>query len=84
LEGDHSQYDVIINKALSRLGESRLAILNALEQKAETELEVARLPKLLEQAAQFKQLGLDEKLKIVPLLKKKSSSVYVIRKNYPG
>ena len=70
LEGDHSQYDVIINKALSRLGESRLAILNALEQKAETELEVARLPKLLEQAAQFKQLGLDEKLKIVPLLEK--------------
>lgn len=50
--------------------ESSITILNALEQKAEIELEVARLPKLLEQAEQFKQLGLDEKLKIVPLLEK--------------
>ncbi|WP_368759907.1 TrlF family AAA-like ATPase [Klebsiella michiganensis] len=70
LEGDHNQFDVIINKALTRLGDSRLTILNALEQKAEAELEVARLPKLREQAEQFKQLGLDEKLKIVPLLEK--------------
>ncbi|MEG1112151.1 MAG: AAA family ATPase [Hafnia sp.] len=70
LEGDHNQFDVIINKALARLGDSRLTILSALEQKAEAELEVARLPKLLEQAEQFKQLGLDEKLKIVPLLEK--------------
>lgn len=70
LEGNHSQYDVIINKALTRMGEGCLAILNALDQKAEAELDVARLPKLLEQAEQFKQLGLDEKLKIVPLLEK--------------
>ncbi|EIH8786140.1 AAA family ATPase, partial [Escherichia coli] len=70
LEGDHSKYDVIIDKVLSRLEESSITILNALEQKAEIELEVARLPKLLEQAEQFKQLGLDEKLKIVPLLEK--------------
>ena len=70
LEGDHNQFDVIIGKAVMRLKENRESILSALEQRAEMESEVARLPRLLEQATQFKQLGLDEKLKIVPLLEK--------------
>ncbi|HHX4812403.1 TPA: TrlF family AAA-like ATPase [Yersinia enterocolitica] len=70
LEGDHNQFDVTISKALMRLKENRESILSALAQRAEMEGEVARLPRLLEQASQFKQLGLDEKLKVVPLLEK--------------
>lgn len=75
LEGDHNQFDIIIGKALLRLKENRESILSALAQRAEMEGEVARLPKLLEQASQFKQLGLDEKLKVVPLLEKEKQLV---------
>lgn len=70
LDGDHNQFDIIITRALMRLKENRESILTALAQRAEMEAEVARLPRLLEQATQFKQLGLDEKLKVVPLLEK--------------
>ena len=43
-------------------------MIGAQENVASIEDEVARLPKLEEQVGQFKTLGLEEKLKIVPLL----------------
>ncbi|MCP4937125.1 MAG: ATPase [bacterium] len=42
----------------------------ALTKKDELEQELAQLPKLAEQASQFKALGIEEKLKQVPLLEK--------------
>lgn len=70
LEGDHAEAEAIIAKALQRLRENREAIVRALSQRAEIEAEVERLPKLQEQAHQFRELGLDEKLKVVPKLEK--------------
>jgi energy-coupling factor transporter ATP-binding protein EcfA2 len=51
----------------TRLHRNRLDIQSAFVQLGEVEQEVARLPKLQEQVAQFASLGLDEKLKAVPL-----------------
>lgn len=65
-----SQYDseARIRETLSKLAENRKKILEAHTHVALIEDEVARLPKLEEQLGQFKVLGLEEKLKIVPLL----------------
>ena len=57
-----------INKLLIKLKENRKQIIDVQGNKASIEDEVARLPKLLEQVEQFKSLGLEEKLKIVPKL----------------
>lgn len=57
-----------IQEILGKLAENRKKLLEALENVASIEDEVARLPKLVEQLGQFKTLGLEEKLKIVPLL----------------
>ncbi|MFC1749163.1 TrlF family AAA-like ATPase [Pseudomonadota bacterium] len=70
LEGDHTHHDGTIEKALLRLKENREALLKALQQKADIEADVERLPKLQDQAKQFTALGLDEKLKVVPKLEK--------------
>lgn len=70
LDGEYDQFDSLIAKIKTRLRENREAIERALDQKSEIELEVERLPKLLEQAKQFQALGLDEKLKIIPILEK--------------
>ena len=70
LDDSHAEYDAIIEKALLRLKENREGLLKALQQRAEIEADVERLPKLQEQAKQFTALGLDEKLKVVPKLEK--------------
>lgn len=70
LDGEYDQFDILIAKIKTRLKENREAIERALDQKSEIELDVERLPKLLEQAKQFQALGLDEKLKIIPTLEK--------------
>ena len=70
LDGDYGQFDISIAEVKARLRENREAIERALMQKADIEVEVERLPKLLEQAKQFQALGLDEKLKIIPKLEK--------------
>ena len=70
LEWEHSGFESTIQKALLRLKENRENLLTALQQKREIEDEVERLPKLLDQAKQFQDLGLDEKLKVVPQLEK--------------
>jgi len=57
-----------LQETLGKLAESRKRLIEAQENVASIEDEVARLPKLNEQLGQFKSLGLEEKLKIVPLL----------------
>ena len=57
-----------IQEIIAKLVENRKKLLEAQEQVAAIEDEVTRLPKLEEQLGQFKTLGLEEKLKIVPLL----------------
>ncbi len=57
-----------LQETLGKLAESRKKLIEAQENVASIEDEVARLPKLNEQLGQFKSLGLEEKLKIVPLL----------------
>ena len=57
-----------IQEIIAKLAENRKKLLEAQEQVAAIEDEVTRLPKLEEQLGQFKTLGLEEKLKIVPLL----------------
>ncbi len=70
LEGEHEQFDTNIARVLSKLKENKGSIEKALSQKSDIEAEVERLPKLQEQAKQFRALGLDEKLKIIPKLEK--------------
>ncbi len=70
LEGEHTRFDLTIDEALRHLGENRESLLRALQQKSEIEADVERLPKLQDQAEQFKSLGLDEKLKVIPKLEK--------------
>jgi len=70
LEGDHSEYEAIIQKILSKLAENRSAIVRAYSNKASIESDVELLPKLQDQVRQFQSLGIEEKLKIVPKLEK--------------
>ncbi|HZJ92756.1 MAG TPA: AAA family ATPase [Thiopseudomonas sp.] len=70
LEGEHEHFDANIENILAGLKENRESIKRALSQKADIEAEVERLPKLLDQAKQFKDLGLDEKLEVIPKLEK--------------
>ncbi len=57
-----------IKEALQELVKNREKLSKALDREAETEDEIARLPKLEAQVNQFKSLGLEGKLKIIPLL----------------
>ena len=57
-----------IKEALARLKENRERLLGAQSSVADLEDEVARIPKLEEKIKQFKSLGIEEKLKVVPLL----------------
>lgn len=53
-----------------RLRENREKLLTSARQKDEWQSQVARLPKLTEQVEQFKTLGLESKLALVPLLER--------------
>ncbi|MEY0273346.1 TrlF family AAA-like ATPase [Providencia rettgeri] len=70
LEGEHEQFDADIAKVLAKLKENRESIKRALSQKNDVEAEVERLPKLLDQAKQYQDLGIEEKLEIIPKLEK--------------
>ncbi len=70
LKGEHEQFDECISRVLTELKENREQIIRARGQQNETESDVEKLPKLLDQAEQFKSLGIDEKLKKIPLLEK--------------
>lgn len=68
LETDQQDSEANIHLALNKLAENRQKLIEAKGKVATIEDEVARLPKLEEQASQFKSLGLEDKLKFVPLL----------------
>lgn len=53
-----------------RLSENAAKLAQALSKQDELEFELAQLPKLNEQAVQFKALGVEERLRQVPLLEK--------------
>lgn len=57
-----------IKETLKLLSENRLKLESALKYIASTEDELSRLPKLEEQVNQFKSLGLEDKLKVIPFL----------------
>ena len=59
-----------LDSAMRKLRENSERLAKAQEQKDEIEGHIAQLPKLEEQARQFKEQGLEEKLKQVPLLEK--------------
>lgn len=59
-----------LDSAYRQLRENSERLAKAQEQKDEIETQIAQLPKLQEQVRQFKEQGLEEKLKQVPLLEK--------------
>lgn len=75
LDIDNSDLDANQAELIKALQENRNAIVSAYEKLSEVEDEVSRLPKLMEQSYQFKALGLEEKLKLVPLLEKEKQLV---------
>ena len=68
LDVDNRQMDERLEEIAKKLKDNRKSILQAQDSQAEVEDEVGRLPKLQEQVGQFKELGLEEKLQIVPML----------------
>lgn len=70
LNVDSNGLDEKRDEIIKALQENRKKINAAQEKLSEIEDEVSRLPKLVEQADQFKSLGLEEKLKLIPLLEK--------------
>lgn len=67
LPGGTSRTNALVAIA-KRLTENREKLLAATRQKDELQTLVGRLPKLTEQVQQFKSLGLESKLALVPLL----------------
>ena len=59
-----------LDSAMRKLRANSERLAKAQEQEDEIERHIAQLPKLEEQARQFKEQGLEEKLKQVPLLEK--------------
>lgn len=68
LDAGQQDGEARIQESLSKLAENRKKLIEAQTAVASIEDEVALLPKLEEQVGQFKVLGLDDKLKIIPLL----------------
>lgn len=68
LDSGQQESESLIHQALQSLAENRKKLVDAMNGVASIEDEVARLPKLEEQASQFRTLGIEDKLKIVPLL----------------
>jgi hypothetical protein len=56
--------------ARRKLGENGERLVKAHERKDEVEEQIAKLPKLQERVRQFREHGLEEKLKVVPLLER--------------
>lgn len=76
LDVDNSDLEAKRIEVTKALQDNRKKINSAQAKLAEIEDEVSRLPKLLEQAEQFKSLGLEEKLKLVPLLEKEKQLIW--------
>jgi ABC-type lipoprotein export system ATPase subunit len=70
LDSDNGQMENKLTEIKAKLRKNRSDVINANEKLAEIEDEVSKLPKLQEQVGQFKDLGLEEKLKVIPLFEK--------------
>ncbi|NCC61038.1 MAG: DNA repair protein [Verrucomicrobiae bacterium] len=68
LEADHGECEKKIKATLVTLRENRTKLYKALQGVASFEDDLSRLPKLQERANQFKSLGIEDKLKIIPYL----------------
>ena len=80
LKAEQEQYNEKIKEILIALKNNRESILAATIKLSDIENKVSKLPKLLEQKEQFKELGLEEKLKVVPKLENESRLKSRIRK----
>ncbi|MDW7745485.1 TrlF family AAA-like ATPase [Halomonas sp.] len=70
LQSSDSDHEARLADIRKKLAENRQSIIRAIQQKADIEADVEQLPKLKAKAEHYKSLGLEEKLKIVPLLEK--------------
>lgn len=75
LDVDNSDLEAKRIEITKALQDNRKKIDSAQAKLAEIEDEVSRLPKLLEEAEQFQSLGLEKKLKLVPLLEKEKQLI---------
>lgn len=66
LETTHHEYKVIAT--LNALAENRSNLEQVMEDRAIIEEDLSQLPKLEERAEQFRKLGIEDKLKVVPYL----------------
>jgi energy-coupling factor transporter ATP-binding protein EcfA2 len=67
---DSAEQQARLDAARRKLKENSERLVKAQEQRDEIEAQIMQLPKLEEQVRQFKEQGLEEKLKQVPLLEK--------------
>lgn len=67
---ENAEQQTRLNTAYRKLRENGERLAKTQEQKEEIKIRIARLPKLEEQVRQFKEQGLEEKLKKVPLLER--------------
>jgi len=70
LEDGYGESEWKIQESLNALSANRVKLVEAMETVAATEEELFRLPRLKEQVEQFIALGIEDKLKIIPLLEK--------------
>lgn len=68
LGAEHNYFEDKIQQVLTTLKENRIKLCEALDNKASVEDDLSRLPKLQERVNQFKALGVEDKLKVIPLL----------------
>ena len=68
LDAKQGSYESKIQQALTALKENRGKLQKALEGKASVEDELSKLPKLQERVNQFKSFGIEDKIKVIPLL----------------
>ena len=65
---EHNEYEEKIKAALNALEQNRSRLSQAIESRASVEDELNQLPKLQERLQQFRELGIEDKLKIIPHL----------------
>lgn len=65
---EHNEYEEKIKAALKALEQNRSRLSKAIESRASVEDELNQLPKLQERLQQFRELGIEDKLKIIPHL----------------
>ncbi|WP_025771973.1 TrlF family AAA-like ATPase [Thioalkalivibrio sp. HK1] len=72
---DSAEQESLLVGTYRKLKENGDRLVKAREKKEEIELQIAKIPKLEERVRQFKEHGLDEKLKQLPLLEKERQLV---------